>query len=229
MSNDAADSPDGPDPSDVLALDSLLTPEELALRRADPRLHGPADPPGHRPLVRRRRLSAGPRPGTGRTRRAGHAPGGLRLPGPLRRRIRPGGHGAGGRRFRHPHVRLRAGLPGHDRHPQVGLRGPEAGVAPPDGRRRGDRLLRPDRAHGRLGPVVDDHRRPPRRHGRRRRLDAGRRQALDRARLRGRGDGGLGQDRRRRPRLPRAGRHRRASPRRRSGRNSRCAPRSSAT
>ena len=77
-------------------------------------------------------------------------------------------------------------------------------------------------------PCLDEDLRPPRRLRRRRRLDPGRRQALDRARLGGGRAGGVGHDRRRRPRLPRPRRHRRASPRRRSGRSSPCAPPSSA-
>ncbi len=69
--------------------------------------------------------------------------------------------GARGRRLRPAHLRLRAGLAGHERHLQARLRGAEAGVAAADGRRRGDRLLRPDRAHRRVGPVEHDDLRPP--------------------------------------------------------------------
>ena len=50
-------------------------------------------------------------------------------------------------------------------HPQVRLRGAEAAVAARDGRRRADRLLRPDRADRGQRPGEHDHRAPP---GRRR-------------------------------------------------------------
>ena len=63
---------------------------------------------------------------------------------------------------------------------------------PADGRRRGDRLLRPDRARPRLRPRRHAHPRPPRR----RRLGAQRPQDVDHQRLDRRRRGGLGADRR---------------------------------
>ena len=73
--------------------------------------------------------------------------------GTQRRRLRPGLPRARGRRLRAPQLRLRAGLAGHVPDLEVRVRGAEAGVAAPDGRRRGDRLLRPDRARLRLDPA----------------------------------------------------------------------------
>ena len=54
---------------------------------------------------------------------------------------------------------------------------------PPHGRRRADRRLCPDRTHRRFGPCLDADLRPPGRLRRGRRLDPGRRQTLDRARV----------------------------------------------
>ena len=62
-----------------------------------------------------------------------------------------------------PRSRLGPGLAGDVRDLEMGLGGAEAGVAAPDGRRRGDRLLRPDRARRGLRPRRDAYPRPPRR------------------------------------------------------------------
>ena len=86
-----------------------------------------------------------------------------------------------------PQPRLGPGLAGDVRDLALGLGGAEAGVAAADGRGRGDRLLRPDRARLRLRPRLDAHPRPPRR----RRLDPPRPEDVDHQRL----------DRRRRRRL----------------------------
>ena len=91
---------------DYLDLDCLFTAEELALRdrvRAfvDERIR-----PNIAALVRGRALPARARQGDGRPRPARHAPEGLRLRRPQRRRVRPGRDGAGGRRLRPPHLRL---------------------------------------------------------------------------------------------------------------------------
>ena len=118
--------------------------------------------------------------------------------------------------------RLGAGLAGDVRDLALGLRGAEAGVAAADGRRRGDRLLRPDRARRRLRPRLDAHPRA----ARRRRLGPARHEDVDHQRLGRRRRGRVGADRRRHPRLPRRRRARRASPRRTSTRSSRCARRS---
>ena len=66
--------------------------------------------------------------------------------------VRPRLPGARGRRLRAPLAGLGAGVAGDVRDPALRQRGAEAGVAAPDGRRRGDRLLRPDRAGLRLRP-----------------------------------------------------------------------------
>ena len=118
--------------------------------------------------------------------------------------------------------RLGPGLAGDVRDPPLGLGGAEAGVAAADGGGRGDRLLRADRARRRLGSRLDAHPRAPRR----RRLDPARAEDVDHQRLGGRGRGGVGADRRGRPRLPRPARAPRASPPRTSTRSSRCARRS---
>ena len=57
----------------------------------------------------------------------------------------------------------RAGLARHVRHLALRQRGAEAALAARDGGRRGDRLLRPDRARPRLRPGLDGHPGPPRR------------------------------------------------------------------
>ncbi len=187
-------------PQDFLAIDALLSDEERDIRdtvRAFVRdkvvpnvgdwfeaAHGPGSRAGAR---------------TGQARRARHAPRGLRLRRRLGHRLRARLHGAGGGRQRHPQPRLGPGLAGDVRDLALGLGGAEAGVAAADGRRRGDRLLRPDRARRRLGPRLDADPRPPRR----RRLDPARPEDVDHQRLGLRGRGGLGADRRGRPRLPR--------------------------
>ena len=207
----------------------LPRPRRPALRRG-------ARHPRHRPRLRPRRgrartsatgsrqatvpLRAGA--GAGQARRARHAPRGLRLRRRLGDRLRPRLHGAGGGRQRHPQPRLGPGLAGDVRDLALGLGGAEAGVAAADGRRRGDRLLRPDRARRRLGPRLDADPRPPRR----RRLDPARAEDVDHQRLGRRRRGRLGADRRGRPRLPRPARGPRASPPRTSTRSSRCGPRS---
>ena len=209
-------------PRDYLAVDRLLDDEE----RADPR-HGPPVRAGQGRAERRRAgsrrrtipLRAGAR--ARQPRRARHAPRGLRLRRRERHRVRPRLHGARGRRQRHPQPRLGAGLARDVRDPPLGLGGAEAGVAAADGRGRGDRVLRPDRARLGLGPRLDAHARA----ARRRRLDPARAEDVDHERLGRRRRRRVGADRRRGARLPRPGRARRASPRRTSTRSCRCARR----
>ena len=102
------------------------------------------------------------------------------------------------------------------------LGGAEAGVAPADGRGRGDRLLRADRARRGLRPRLDAHPRPPRR----RRLDPVRHEDVDHERLGRRRRRGLGAHRRPASAASSSRRGRPGSPRRTSTRSSRCAPRS---
>ena len=116
---------------------------------------------------RRRRSRVELAPRARQARPARHAPGGLRLRRRERDRLRPGLHGARGGRQRRAQPGLGAGLAGDVRDLALGLGGAEAGVAAADGRRRGDRLLRADRARRRLGPRLDAHARA----ARRRRLD----------------------------------------------------------
>ena len=146
-------------------------------------------------------------PRAGQARRARHAPAGLRLRRRERDRLRPRVHGARGRRQRPALARLRAGLARDVRDLALGQRGAEAALAAADGRRRGDRLLRADRARRRLGPRLDAHARPPRRQ----RLDPARAEDVDHQRLDRRRRRRVGGDRRGHARLPRAARHRRAS------------------
>src|SRR5918997_2695265 len=94
-------------------------------------------------------LPAGDSPGDGEPRAPRHASLRLQVRRQERRRVRARLHGAGGRRLWPEDLRLRPGLPRHVGDPQVWLRGAEAGVAPEDGPRRRDRLLRPHRAHRR--------------------------------------------------------------------------------
>ena len=96
----------------------------------------------------------------GGARRARHAPRGLRLRRGERDRVRARLPGARGGRLRAALVRLRAGLARDVRDLALRVGGAEAGVAAADGRGRGDRLLRADRARRRLGPRLDAHRRP---------------------------------------------------------------------
>ena len=118
--------------------------------------------PRHRPRVRarprrcptsasgsRRRDPAASSPASSAAGRARHAPRGIRLRRRQRHRLRPRLHGARGGRQRRAQPRLGAGLAGDVRDPSLGLGGAEAAVAAADGRRRGDRLLRPDRARRR--------------------------------------------------------------------------------
>ena len=145
------------DPLDLLRLG------DGALRRGapDPRQRArvrarAADPAGRR-LVRGGPAPARAGEGVRRARRARHAPRGLRLRGRERDGLRPRVPGARGRRLRPPLVRVRAGLARDVRDLALRLRGAEAGVAAADGRGRGDRLLRPDRARLRLRPGGDAH------------------------------------------------------------------------
>ena len=207
MSTETAPLPDLR-PTDFLAIDTLLS-----RRGARHPRHASA------PFVRDRvvpnvgdwfeeaRDPARARDGARPARRARHAPRGLRLRRRERDRLRARVPGARGRRQRRAQPRLRPGLAGHVRDPPLGLGGAEAGVAAADGRRRGDRLLRPDRARLRLRPRLDAHPRP----ARRRRLDPPRAEDVDHQRLDRRRRGRVGAHRRRRPRLPRARRTPRAS------------------
>ena len=182
-------------PLDLLDLDALAQRGGAA----DPRRRPPArrrpGPPARRRLVRGR-PGAGPRagPGVRQARPARHAPDRLRLRRRLRRRVRAGLPGAGGRRLRRPLAwsRVQGSLAmyaiwryGSEEQKQRWL--------PADGGRRGDRLLRPDRARPRLRPGVDGHPGPPRR----RRLGAHRRQDVDHQRAGRRRRGDLGAHRRR--------------------------------
>ena len=103
------------------------------------------------------------------------------------------------------------------------LGGAAAQISAQARQRRDDRLLRPDRARSRLRSRLDgDARRESFR-----RLQTQRRQDLDLQRAGRRCGGGLGQARRRHPRLHRRARQR-VSPRPRSKASCRCAPRSPA-
>ena len=121
--------------------------------------------------------------------------------GHQRRQLRPGLSGAGGRRHAASaassrcRARCRCSRSGPLR-----LRGAEERVAAAAGRRRGHRLLRPDRARLRLQPRRDAHPGPPRRQ----RLGPQRHQDVDHQRRPRRRGHRLGADRRRHPRLPRA-------------------------
>ena len=117
-----------------------------------PRVRRPAGPAAHRGVVRAGRARPGADPGGRRARAARHAPGGVRLRRDQRGLLRPGLPGAGGRRLRRAQPGLGAGIAGDVRDLEVRQRGAEAGLAAPDGRRRGDRLLRADRARLRLQP-----------------------------------------------------------------------------
>ena len=75
---------------------------------------------------------------------------GYGLPGRQLGRLRARLPRARGRRRRRPERRLRAGVARDVRDLAVGLRGAEGALAPGDAPRRGDRLLRPDRAGRRL-------------------------------------------------------------------------------
>ena len=129
--------------------------------------------------------------------------------------------GARGRRLGPALVRLGPGLAGDVRDLALRLGGAEAGLAAADGRRRGDRLLRPDRARCRLRPRRDAHHRQ----ARGRRLGAQRHEDVDHERLaRGRG-GRLGAHRRRASAASSSRATRPASRRRTSTRRCRCARR----
>ena len=141
-------------PFDLLDLDALLSDEEKAIRDTVRDVRRRPDPARRRRLVRGRadpRARAGPgarrpRPARACTSRAtaapARAPSATAWPASSSRPATPASA-----RFV-----SRAGLAGDVRDPALRLRGAEAGVAAPHGRRRGDRLLRPDRARLRLQP-----------------------------------------------------------------------------
>ncbi len=203
----ATAAPDAIRPTDFLGIDHLLSDEERDIRDTVRAFVARPGRPERRRLVRGGDDPARAGAGARQARRARHAPRGLRLRRRQRDRLRPRVPGARGRRQRRPQPRLGAGLAGDVRDPPLGLGGAEAGVAAADGRRRGDRLLRPDRARRRLGPRRDAHPRAPRR----RRLDPARPEDVDHQRLDRRRRGRLGADRRGRARLPRPEGHARAS------------------
>jgi glutaryl-CoA dehydrogenase len=173
-------------PKDFLDIDRLLSDEERDIRDTVRAFVATA--------CCRTSVTGSRRPGfpaswrrARQARRARHAPGGLRLRGRERDRLRPGLHGARGRRQRHAQPRLGPGLAGDVRDLALGLAGSRSRSGCRDGGRRGDRLLRADRARRRLRPRVDAHAGAPRRH----RLDPARPEDVDHQRL----------DRRRRRRL----------------------------
>ena len=199
MSTDTAPPPDLR-PTDFLAIDGLLSEEERDIRdlvRAFVRDRVAAR---RRGLVRGGAHPARARDGAGPDRRAGHAPRRLRLRGRERDGLRARLPGARGGRQRRAEPRLRPGLARHVRHPPLGLGGAEAGVAPAHGRRRGDRLLRPDGAGLGLRSGLHAHARP----ARRRRLDPARPEDVGHERLDRRRRHRVGADGRRHPRLRRA-------------------------
>ncbi len=120
--------------------------------------------------------------------------------GAERDRLRPRLHGARGGRQRRSAASSRCRARWRCSRSGAGARRSRSSEwLPQMARRRGDRLLRPDRARRRLRPRLDAHPRAPRR----RRLDPQRHQDVDHERLGRRRRGRVGADRRRRPRLPR--------------------------
>ena len=125
--------------------------------------------------------------------------------GRQRGRLRAGLHGARGRRRGRPQLRLGPGLAGHV--PDLALRAPRSRSSswlPAHGRRRGHRLLRPDRARLRAPTRLDADARAARRLG----LDPQRHQDVDHQRRLADVAVVWARDRRRTdPRLPRPDRH----------------------
>ena len=127
--------------------------------------------PRHRPRVRRRARSCRTSPSGSRrgSCRASSPPSsassgcsgctstGYGCAGASADRLRPRLPRARGRRQRRPQPGLGPGVAGDVRDLALGLGGAEAGVAAADGGRRGDRLLRADRARRRLRPGLDAH------------------------------------------------------------------------
>ena len=198
-----------PRPLDLLDLDALLT--RGGARHPRPWCAGSSTSRCARTSAELVRGGSAPGPRAGRefgaARPARHAPDRLRLRRRLRRRLRAGLPGAGGRRLRACArlVSVQGSLAmyaiwryGSEEQKQQWL--------PRDGGRRGDRLLRPDRARPRLRPGVDGDPGP----ARRRRLGARRHQDVDHQRAGGRRRRGLGPHRRGHPRLRRADGHARA-------------------
>ncbi|CAA9345343.1 MAG: Glutaryl-CoA dehydrogenase, partial [uncultured Nocardioidaceae bacterium] len=174
-------------------------------RRGPAAVRGPGRPLRRRLVgARRDRRRPRPRQGARRAGSAGHAPGGLRLRRDVGHRVRPGLPRARGERLRHPVAGLGAGVAGDVRDPPLGNGGAPHRVAAADGGRRGDRLLRPDRARRRVRPGQHAQQRATRRLG----LGPRRPQDLDHQRDRRRRRRGVGPDRRRRARLRGAHRHR---------------------
>ena len=146
------------DPRDFLAIDALLDDEERAIRDTVRQFVRERVLPEHRRLVRAGDPAARARAELaqlGLLRACTSTGYGLRRR--ERRRVRVDVPGArGGRRGRAQLV-LGAGVAGDVRDLAVGLRGAEAAVAAAHGTRRGDRVLRADRARRRLGPGSDAH------------------------------------------------------------------------
>ena len=137
--------------SDFYQLVDVLTDEELATRQAGADLHGDEGPADHQQVLVRRCVSL--RAAAVVQAIAARRPGLRRLW--LRRRqpeaVRLRRHGDGSRRCFVLHLLRRAQRPGHGLDLSRRLGGAEAEVAAADGALREDRLLRPDRAAGRLG------------------------------------------------------------------------------
>ncbi len=190
-------------PLELFDIDRLLDDDERDIAATVRKFVDTRLKPQRRGLVRIGHAAQGTGQGVRRTRRAGHAPAGLRLRGHQRRQLRPGLPGAGGRRQRLPQLRLGAGLAVDVLDLPLRLRGTEERVAAPAGRRRRHRLLRADRAGLRLQPGRHAHPRPPRRQ----RLGAQRHQDVDHQRQPRRRRHRVGTDRRRHPRLPGAHGH----------------------
>ncbi len=144
-------------PADLLGIDATLTADEIAVRETVRRFCADRIQPyiadwferGELPEIREltRELGA--------IGVLGMHLDGLRLRRHERGGLRPGLPGTGGVRFRHPLARLRPGLAGDVRDLGVRQRRAEAALVAADGRWRGDRLLRPDRAGPRLRPGLD--------------------------------------------------------------------------
>ena len=143
-----------PTPDDLFALDGLLTDDERDIRATVRRGARRARTPAHRRLVS---SAASCRPATwprlfGDLGLLGMHLEGYGCAGTSADGVRPGLPRARGRRLRHPLAGVGAGLAGDVRDLALRHRGAEAAVAAADGRGRGDRLLRPDRARLRLRP-----------------------------------------------------------------------------
>ena len=184
---------------DYMDIDSLFSEEELMVRQTVRDFVDEEVIPIIEEANREGRDADAPHPEDGRDGPLRRHHQGVRPPRPQQRRLRPDHAGAGARRFRPALVRVGAVGTGDVSDLHLRLERTARLLDSEARRRRKDRLLRPDRARLRLQSRRHAH---VRAQGRRL-VGPQRREGVDHERLDRRRGRGLGQARRRHPRLPR--------------------------